>query len=399
MTSRRVEVWDDSTFVGVAYLDSSHKGVSVSFRYDDAYLAAPSARQIDPAFPLYSGAHQSTGLPGSFSDCAPDRWGRGLIRTQMLKDGLARELTDVDYLVSVSDIARQGSLRFCDNGVFLSPGASVPKMVSVGRLLSLADAAGKDDPDIDAVRALVLDGSGSMGGARPKAVVSDGGELWMAKFPKENDDYDVCAWEKVTLGLAAMTGLPVPESRLVKVDGRSVLLAKRFDRDKDRRIGYVSAMTLAGSSDHDRMDYLDVLDSIMDYSVSPREDARDLWRRMAFSVAVHNTDDHLRNHGFLASGKGWTLAPIFDVNPNPGPGIRRTSIAGAVSRDEELDALMECAPEFWLSRDEARATIVKTWKVTSSWRGVAAGAGIPEREIRRMAPAFEGGGDLFGGGK
>ena len=393
MTSRRVEVWDDSTFVGVAYLDSSHKGVSVSFRYDETYLATPAARQIDPEFPLYSGAYQCAGLPGAFSDCAPDRWGRGLIRTQMLKDGLARELTDVDYLLSVSDIARQGSLRFCDNGVFLSPGTSVPKMVSIGKLLSLADAAGKDDPDIDAVRALVLDGSGSMGGARPKAVVSDGDDLWMAKFPKENDGYDVCAWEKVTLDLAAMAGLPVPESRLVRVDGRSVLLAKRFDRDKDRRIGYVSAMTLVGSFDHDRMDYLDILDSIMDSSVSPRADARDLWHRMAFSVAVHNTDDHLRNHGFLASGKGWTLAPIFDVNPNPEPGVRRTSIAGAVSRGEELDALMECAPEFWLSRDEANAAIAEIWRATSSWRVLASEVSIPDRQINRMAPAFEGGGN------
>lgn len=163
----------------------------------------------------------------------------------------------------------------------------------------------------------------SLGGARPKATVEDEqGNLWIAKFPSKNDEYDVGAWEKVVHDLAKLCGLNVPESKVEKFskDG-STFLVKRFDRDGEKRIHFASAMTMLGKNDgassEDGSSYIDIVDFIRAYGSSPKDDLIELFKRIIFSMAVSNTDDHLRNHGFILNDKGWRLSSLYDVNPVP----------------------------------------------------------------------------------
>jgi len=174
-----------------------------------------------------------------------------------------------------------------------------------------------------AIRDLLDAGSGSLGGARPKASVADGDRLLLVKFPHRNDDWDIMAWEKTALDLADAAGLPTPPHRLAKVGRRNVLVLDRFDRDGERRNPYVSAMTLIAGRDGDSHDYTDIAEYLPEHGSNVVSDMTGLFRRAAFSVAIHNTDDHMRNHGFLFHGAGWQLAPVFDVNPNPDLGAAR----------------------------------------------------------------------------
>ncbi len=258
--------------------------------------------------------------------------------------------TDLDYLLGVSDLTRQGNLRFAqDEGPFLAPGTDVPKLVSLPRLLGAADAVGDRNAgdDLAAVKALLDAGSGSLGGARPKASVrGDNGQLLIAKFPHAADDWDVMAWEQTMLDLAGAAGLRVPTSRLTVVGSRTVLLVERFDRDAgDRRRGYISAMTLLGARDGDDRDYDDIAQHLIESGSAVNRDLAELFARVVFSVAVHNTDDHLRNHGLLRAPGGWTLSPVFDINPHPDlHRPRATSVLGVVSAAEEVEAIMDSLP-------------------------------------------------------
>ena len=205
--------------------------VSSTFRYATNYLASPAAFAIDPALSLHAGPQNVSGLPGALQDCSPDRWGRNLITKQARATARAEHktiptLTDADFLLGVSDVTRQGALRFRaePDGEFLAAGGNVPKLIELPRLLRAADVVGRDD-DLAAIKELLDAGTGSLGGARPKASVRDSDHLFIAKFPHGSDEWDVVAWEKTALDLAAKSGIRVPRSRLTKIQGRSILLA------------------------------------------------------------------------------------------------------------------------------------------------------------------------------
>lgn len=231
-----------------------------------------------------------------------------------------------------------------------------------------------------------------MGGARPKASALDvDGRLLIAKFPHASDDWDVMAWEKTALDLAARAGIPVPRRRLVPVGGRQVLVLERFDRTPGQsRVGYISALTLVGDRDEGDYDYEDITDNLPEHGAAVRSDLRELFRRRVFSVAIHNTDDHLRNHGLLRRPGGWVLSPMFDVNPNPDvSAARRTSIAGAVHVDDEVDGLKAIASS---CRADARLqadVVADVLAAVRDWRGVAAANGIRPGELEEFADVFE----------
>jgi serine/threonine-protein kinase HipA len=384
--------------VGTAYFTRRRSTSSMSFHYAQSYLGRKGAYAIDPALELFAGPQQIDGLPGAFADCSPDRWGKSLItkRLQALalrENRTAPSLADVDFLIGVSDLTRQGALRFKrnTNAPFLDPDLQVPKMVELPRLLSAADQVADGGDDLAAIKALLEAGSGSLGGARPKASVRDENRLLMAKFPHRNDDWDVMAWEKTALDLAARAGIDVPGSELVQIDGRHVLVLERFDRHGVRRRGYISAMTLIEGRDGDVRDYVEVAETLAEHGARVRADLHELWRRIAFSVAIHNTDDHLRNHGFLHEVGGWVLSPVFDVNPNPIVSEERvTGIGGARSRADELAGLMMYAETFDLSAGEAQQILREVSDATEDWRRIAASHGIGEVERHRFEPAFEG---------
>lgn len=402
MTELRVhvEVAGRTVHAGVAYFTLGRGRVSTTFVYDSAYLADPDSYDLEPALIRQAGQQYVDGLPGSFSDCAPDRWGRNLIdkRRRGPQRQTAQRLpaaTDVDYLIGVSDVTRQGNLRFTQgDGRFLDPGDAVPPLVSLPRLLAASDAVtdGADLDDLAAIKALLDAGSGSLGGARPKAsVCDDDGTLLLAKFPHRDDEWDVMAWEKTMLDLAGLAGLRVPRYRLARVGPRNVLLLERFDRQPGGgRRGYISAMTMIGAHDGDERDYEDIAQLLPESGAAVKADLAEMFARVVFNVAVHNTDDHLRNHGFLRRPGGWTLSPLFDVNPNPDLGRRRvTSVLGAVDSDEEIEALVAFASACRLFHAQTLEIIEQVVSAVGKWRTSATGNGVATSELALFGNAID----------
>ena len=238
------------------------------------------------------------------------------------------------------------------------------------------------------MKELLDTGTTGLGGARPKASVRlDDGSLAIAKFPHGSDQWDVMAWEATALNLAEAAGIRVPLHTLTRVGNRSVIVLRRFDRTTaGHRVGYISAMTVLSASDGEQRDYADLAEVTRDLSFSPRRDLHELFDRVVASVALGNTDDHLRNHGFLLGRGSWALSPVFDVNPNPDPWHRRaTSILGADTLPEEAEALLPFAEECDLPVAQARARIERIAGAIAGWRGMARRNGIPERELTLMA--------------
>jgi serine/threonine-protein kinase HipA len=407
MREREVQVWvqiaGNDVPAGRLWAHRRRGVESQTFSYDADYITRRDAYELDPALPLVVGQHQTPAersIFGAFSDAAPDRWGRRLItraeKQRVRRDGGAeRSFGETDYLLGVRDDLRQGALRFRDVGddVFLADETEgVPYLLELPRLLSAADRLERDEASEDEVRTLLRGGS-SLGGARPKAHVLDAdGRISIAKFPSPaSDDWDVMRWEGVTLQLARDSGIRVPDSALHLIDGQPVLVVRRFDRVRDRRVGYVSAMTMLESNDGDRGSYVDIADVIERFSPSATEDLRQLWRRAAFSVLVSNFDDHLRNHGFLrTTSAGWSLCPAFDLNPDPRPGPRRLSTSIDYGDDEaRLDTLMSVADYFRLDAPAAETVLSEVGAATANWRRRAREAGLREADLEQMEGAFE----------
>ena len=377
---------------------------SATFEYSRAWLDSPDHFALEPALPLGVGPyHTPQGVPlfGALSDSAPDRWGRVLMRRAERHVGSAngrapRTLHEIDYLLQVHDVSRLGALRFAKDpdGPFLTESTSdtVPPLVSLARLLSASEHVINEDDSEEELRLLLAPGS-SLGGARPKASVLDAdGSLALAKFPSPTDEWLTERWEWVALKLAAAAGIAVPEARLESVGGRSVLLLQRFDRTGQVRIPFFSAMSMLGARDHESRCYLEIVDTIRRWGGRPKEDMAELFRRMVFNILISNTDDHLRNHGFLhVDSRGWRLAPAYDLNPVPvdmKPRVLSTEV-DIGNATASLELALEVAEYFELEADRAHAIVHQVGSAVADWQAVAASAGIHSAEIRRMSSAFE----------
>jgi serine/threonine-protein kinase HipA len=405
MAEREVEVvvqlGGQDVVAGQMWSHRRRKAESATFSYSEEYLARDDAYPLDPLLPLGSGQIQTPlGRPifGAFSDCAPDRWGRMLIQRHHRKQaGGAGDLGfgEADYVLGVRDVLRQGALRFRDpetREFMAGDGDGVPQLIDLPDLLNLADRAERDVADEEEL-AILLRGGSSLGGARPKAHVLDrDGRVAIAKFPRlSSDEWDVVRWEAVTLDLARASGITTPPSRLHEIDGKGVLLIDRFDRRGDVRIGYVSAMTMLEAADGEERTYLDLVEVVEEVSDRVTEDLYELWRRAAFSILVSNTDNHLRNHGFLRlTSGGWSQSPAFDLNPDPEPGPKLLSTAiDESSNRADLGLLLENAEFFRLGAVEARDIVAEVGAATSGWRDSARRAGLSAETIAQMEPAFE----------
>jgi serine/threonine-protein kinase HipA len=407
MAEREVEVFvqiaGEDALAGRLWSHRRQKVESQTFSYAPEYLGRKGAYPLDPALPLDAGQLQTPvgrEIFGAFSDCAPDRWGRMLIQRRQRKSDPNenrgdRSFGEVDHLLGVRDDLRQGALRFRDPGStrFLATETDgVPRLVDLPKLLNFADRAERDVANQEELEVLLKGGS-SLGGARPKAhVIDQDGRIAIAKFPKASgDEWDVIAWEAVTLTMARDAGLTVAGSSLHEIAGRSVLVVDRFDRIGEQRIGYVSAMTMLEAGDGDARTYLDIVEVIEAESDRASDDLRQLWRRIAFSILVSNTDDHLRNHGFLrATSGGWSLSPAFDLNPNPEPGSKLLKTAiDARSNEASLDLLLEVAELFRLKEKDAGQIAREVSDATSRWREVARRAGLDRAAVAQLKPAFE----------
>ena len=384
------------------------------FEYDAGALAHPvlSMTQLDPRIALFAGRqHPEQGREtfGMFADASPDRWGRMLMQRRLERDKRAgaaprtARLHESDYLLGVHDAYRVGGLRFRldDSGDFLDNrhDAAAPPFVQLRELETASLGLERDEKNTarkgdEWLRLLIAPG-GSLGGARPKAsVVDPDGRLWIAKFPSVRDDHDVGAWEQVLHALAHACGLNVPESSARRfAHDHHTFLVQRFDRTPEgRRIHFASAMTLTGRKDGDDAaagaSYLELARVLIDHGASPGEDLRELWSRIVFFMLVSNTDDHLRNHGFLLEpGRGWAMAPAFDMNPVPVAEGLQLNVSEA-DNALDLDLAREVAPYFRVAAKAAGEIIERFRGVVSQWRTIARKLRIPAREQERMAESF-----------
>jgi serine/threonine-protein kinase HipA len=379
------------------------RGLDVmSFEYRSDWLGRPAAFSIDPSLGLWDGEQHFDHLPGAVADCAPDRWGRSLMDrreaiTARRERRKPRKLREWDYLTGVSDIVRMGALRFREpaGGFIDTSTLPVPPLSRLRVLQKYARDAERSLPsgpteEEQWLRMLIAPGS-SLGGARPKAnYLEEDGSLWIAKFPSRSDSRDIGAWEYVLNVLAARVGIATPEAKLLRLGSTfGTFAARRFDRTSaGARRFYVSAMTLTGHSDGQPASYLDIALAIRNHGAAShiREDQQQLFLRLAFNVIFANRDDHLRNHGFIRTPRGWRLSPVFDINP----GIDQ--IEHSLSIDEtlhsgDLELVVDTAPLYGVRN--ATDVINGIRRSVRDWRDLAKGAGIEREEIDRVGSDFQ----------
>lgn len=381
-----------------------------SFEYNEAWLSDnQSILYLDPNLGLYKGKQY---LPdgknnfGVFLDSAPDRWGRLLMRRReawqaKLESREEKTLYESDYLLGVFDGHRMGGLRFklYQEGEFLSnkKNMTTPPWTSLRELEYASLQLEKDDaikdPEYSKWLSMLIDPGSSLGGARPKAsVLDEKGNLWIAKFPSAKDDKNIGAWEMVLHQLAKASGIHVPDARLLQFSGKyHTFLSKRFDRIKEKRMHFASALTLLGYQDgadfHDGLSYLDIVAFIIQQGASVKADLEQLWRRVVFNILVSNTDDHLRNHGFMLTYDGWQLSPAYDMNPNEmGNGL--TLNISENSNEQDISLALETAKHYKIKKDEAAKILDDMRREISKWRTVAKELGIGSSEIELTKRAF-----------
>lgn len=392
--------------IGKLYVSMTRGKEFYSFEYNPEWLMREETF-LDPDLQLYKGRQYTDNdknIFGMFSDSCPDRWGRLLMkRREAIRakkaDEKPKKLAESDFLLGVYDESRMGGLRFktSTEGEFLSNEANfaTPPWTSLRKLEQASSAFENDDNTLEEkwLKQLLAPGS-SLGGARPKAsVMAPDESLWIAKFPSRHDEQNSGAWEMVVHDLAMMCGLNAPEAKLENFSKQgSTFLVKRFDRDGKKRIHFSSAMTMLGKKDGadaaDGSSYLEIASFLKANGASPKKDLLELWKRIVFSMAVSNTDDHFRNHGFILTEGGWTLSPLYDVNPD----IYGENLSLNVDEDSagiDFDLAIHAASYYGLSRNQAMQIIDEIKKIVrSNWRKLAGKYEIRRGEIERMEPAF-----------
>ncbi|MEM7475285.1 MAG: HipA domain-containing protein [Planctomycetota bacterium] len=401
--------------IGLLRSEATHGKETFSFEYDQQWLEDANAMLLDPDLQLFSGPQYLSGQDrsnfGMFLDSSPDRWGQLLMRRRELREArLAKRspkiLLGSDFLLGVHDEQRVGGLRFKTDpdAEFLSDeqGSAAPPWARLRDLESAAWRFQSDEGFDSADNAtewlrLLMAPASSIGGARPKAGVCDEEQsLWIAKFPGRNDAYDVGGWEWVTHQMAREAGLDIADARAEKL-GRPhhTFMVKRFDRvlenGERKRLHFASAMTMLGYSDgtsfRDGASYLEIVEFLTRHGAATKADLSELWRRIVFSICVSNTDDHLRNHGFLLRPNGWALSPAYDINPDPAGTGLSLNVSDA-DNSLDLGLALEVAEFFRLEQAEANSIMDQVKRAVRQWSDFANQLGLPRSEQEAMAAAF-----------
>ena len=381
-----------------------------SFEYNSNWLRTDKGYILDPDLQQYTGpqyAKTDKHNFGIFLDSSPDRWGRVLMkRREALSAGIEnraeRKLLESDFLLGVFDGNRMGALRFKTDtdGDFLDNNKyfAAPPWTSIRDLeyasMQLEQTGSEKDQDYSKwINMLIAPGS-SLGGARPKAGVLDiDKNLWIAKFPSGNDERDIGAWEMIVHELAVKAGINVPMCKAERFSSRHhTFLTKRFDRtSNNERVHFASAMTMLGYNDGDNtssgVSYLELAEFLIQNGANTTLDLKELWKRIVFSICISNTDDHLRNHGFLLSSKGWRLSPAYDINPDPhGYGLS----LNISENDNRLktDIALKVAPYFRIDQNEGESIINDVKSIIPQWTKIVDKYDISEREKGEMKTAF-----------
>ena len=396
--------------VGKLGYESLRGSDSYAFKFDDEWLRHYGNLFLSADINNYPGQQYTQpgrDIFGCFSDALPDRWGRLLLnrREQILateEKRPVRKLSSFDYLIGIDDFSRMGGFRFktdpdgefinCDSHLRIPPLTDLRSLAAASMEIEKSEEQNRL-PEKKWIQQLVHPGS-SLGGARPKAGVRDAdGCLYVAKFPSRNDDYDVSLWEHLSHLLAKKAGVIAAETSVIPTGNKyHALLSKRFDRAADgRRIHFASAMTLLGLSDGSNAQtgnvYIDIVDFILQSCCQVEDNLRQLYRRVAFNIAIGNTDDHFRNHGFLLTPRGWTLSPAYDMNPTPNE--YQSLLITSSTNKADLGLLLEASEEYMIGKEEATKIIQDVTDAVKGWRRVAAMLGIAKHEMAMLETIIE----------
>jgi serine/threonine-protein kinase HipA len=415
MTANKTDIFVYAHWLGMCEpkligMLSAHQGKgrkSFSFEYDKDWLKSRQLFLLDPDIQHFSGPQFPVMKEnfGIFLDSMPDTWGRTLLKRRASslanKEGkVPKKLHELDFLLGVYDESRMGALRFKldPNGDFLdnSEICPTPPWASVGQLQYAVNII-ESDEDSDKVQQwltqLIAPGS-SLGGARPKAnILDEHKQLWIAKFPSKNDTVDKAAWEYLSFQLALTAGINMSESKISKVFGNyHTFFTKRFDRLKNERIHFASAMTLTGKNEeilrNTAASYLDIAEVIQQYGANVKQDLAQLWKRIVFNVLISNTDDHLRNHGFILCDKGWLLSPAYDINPSVDKNGLSLNI-DLENNDLDIELTKSVGAYFRLNSTEMNKIIEEVVLAVKQWENIANEIGISRVEQELMSVAFK----------
>jgi len=398
---------DEPKCIGKLSAQQAKSRKAFSFSYDKDWIASQEQLLLDPDITWYEGQQYPNGKDnfGIFLDSMPDTWGRTLMKRRAAiyarQAGKAAPiLYDIDFLLGVHDLSRMGALRFKKDldGEFLAndPVSPTPPWASIRELqygASLIES-NVDTKEVNQWLAVLMAPGSSLGGARPKAnILDDEGHPWIAKFPTASDTIDKGAWEYLAYRLAINSGIEMADCRLEKVAGKHhTFFTKRFDRHKHERIHFASAMTMTGKNEELIRDelpsYLDIVEIIQFSGCSVREDMHQLWRRIIFNMLISNTDDHLRNHGFIITPHGWRLSPAFDINPS----VDKDGMALNINMDNNslnLELAQSVGVYFRLSDSEMKTIIDEVTLSVAGWKKIAQEIGISRTEQTLMAGAFK----------
>lgn len=378
-----------------------------SFAYNSDWIQSQEQLLLDPDIAWYNGRQYPNGKDnfGIFLDSMPDTWGKALMKRRAAliakeQGKSAQTLYDIDFLLGVHDLTRMGALRLKRNpdGDFLDNNLTspVPPWTSIRELQYSASLieSNKDSVEIRKWLTMLMAPGSSLGGARPKANVSDEhGNLWIAKFPSKNDDIDKAAWEYLAYKLALEAGIVMNESKIERVAGSyHTFFTKRFDRVQEQRLHFASAMTMTANNEEQIRDstpsYLDIVEFIQFSGANATHDLHQLWRRIVFNIFISNTDDHLRNHGFLLKENGWHLSPAFDLNPS----IDKDGLALNIDMDNnalDIELVKIVGIYFRLEEKEMDLIIDEVGSVVADWQKLANEIGISRNEQTLMSAAFK----------
>jgi serine/threonine-protein kinase HipA len=369
-------------------------GKELLFNYGKSYLRRKNAISIyDPELPLQAGELpllDGLSMPSCIRDASPDAWGRRVLIHRLLGQKGANapdmNLGELTYLLE-SGSDRIGALDFQLSATKYIP--RISDQASLEELMQSAERVEKGiplQPDLD----LALQHGSSLGGARPKALISSNHNKCIAKFSTSGDLYNVVKAEFIAMRLAKLVGLDVANVKLTRALGKDVLLIERFDREKApqgwRRKAIVSALTLFGM---DEMmapfasSYQDLAEIIRLRFPDPARALRELYGRMVFNILCGNTDDHARNHAAFWDGKNLTLTPAYDICPQPRTGqeASQAMLIHGGNKMSQLTVCLEAAPNFLL--DTKRATEIIKHQVRSirdHWNEVCDEAHLTETD-------------------
>lgn len=394
------------TFIGTLSAHFAKGRKAFSFEYNKDWLKSNGQRLFDPDIEFYSGPQYPTDKEnfGIFLDSKPGTWGKTLMKRRAAQDARlnnekAKTLYEIDYLLGVYDESRMGALRFKTEmeGPFLDNNdhSPTPPWSSLGELQEAVIQLESEEQS-EAIRkwiAVLIAPGSSLGGARPKANVLDTRRnLWIAKFPSKTDIVDKAAWEYLAYKLAIASGIEMADSKIEKITGPyHTFLTKRFDRNNGKRIHFASAMTMTGNTEERIKDgtpsYLEIVEFIETYGTEVSKNLHQLWRRIVFNIAISNTDDHLRNHGFIMTEKGWILSPAFDINPS----IEKDGLALNIDMDDnamDFDLAKSVGKYFRLGPDEMNIILNEVLAAVNGWKSIAVKIGISNKEQELMKKAF-----------